>query len=100
MDNVISRDGEIFNIPSVLDRIAAREALGSVADQRFMRLIKRLVKVQQQRIDEMKARIEFLERDALTADKEHAKRREAFAALLSQHEDLSRRYDLIVQRSK
>jgi uncharacterized protein YigA (DUF484 family) len=87
-----------FNITRILKHVegAARELRGS--ERTLVELVARLIRVQQQRIKEMEARIVFLERDALAADRDHAGRREAFAALLSQHEDLSRRYDLIMQR--
>jgi hypothetical protein len=88
-----------FNVARILKHVegAAHELRGS--ERTLVKLVARLIRVQQQHIRELQARVVFLERDAMAADRDHKERREAFAALLSQHEDLSRRYDLIMQRS-
>ncbi len=60
----------------------------------------RLIRVQKQRIQELKARVAFLERDALAAEQDHTDRRMELAILQTDYADLTRRYDLIMQRSR
>lgn len=91
---------ETFNIDVVLDRLEAAAIRGSAGDRTFMRLVKRLVRVQQQRIIELSARIQFLERDSLIADREHQQRRQELATLQDHHDDMSRRLDSIMQRTR
>ena len=62
--------------------------------------LRALVAVQKQRIRELVARVEFLQKDALQADRDHQHRRQELVTLRAHHEDMSRRLDAIMQRTR
>lgn len=93
MTGTPAQDPEVFNVPAILERLRSMGSRGSPGDKSLTRLVMRLIRRQA-------ARIEFLEADAMHADREHADRRRALATLEAAHADLSRRYDLLMQRSR
>lgn len=62
--------------------------------------LRALVAVQKQRIQELMARVEFLQKDALQADRDHQNRRQELATLQAHHDDMARRLDSIMQRTR
>lgn len=91
---------DVFNVEKILKHIEGFAASTCGGERNMVELVGRLVRLQQQRIQELTARVQFLEQDAMKELREHQHRREAFAALLQQYEDLSQRYDLLMQRTR
>ncbi len=86
-------DAYEMSFETVLLRLEAKRQHGSKGDQRVNLAVRRVLKAQ-------RARIEFLEHTALQMQKDHAARGEELAALERQHAELTRRYDLLMQRTR
>lgn len=115
-------NGELFNLRRILKLLEGAKVGDRYRSERVLvELVARLIRVQQQRIQElgihhaaadmdlfrqgqamgrMKLRIQFLEKDALAADVQHRSELEAYGLLKQRHQELNERYDLLMQRTK
>lgn len=101
MSEITKIGQDSFNVEQILEHLEASSMPAYNGASRSMSdLIGRLVRVQQQRIKELEARVRFLEGDAWRAEKEHVLCREALKALQMHYDDLLRRWHLIMERTK
>lgn len=101
MSEITKIGQDTFNVEQILGHLEASSMPAySGAPRSLSHLVSRLVRVQQQRIQELEARVRFLESDAWRAEKEHVLCREALKALQTHYDDLLRRWHLIMERTK
>jgi len=97
---------ESFNIERILKHVeAAAEVAWSGSERTMINLVARLIRLQKQRIQELEARVVFLEREALLLealllqDKNRPLEQE-LTYFKAEHADLLRRWHLIMERTR